>query len=436
MSYRKPTPTDQVTVKPCKRCGQPTLRCRVGRTAALDVIADTWSVGESEEHFVRTLGGLTWCTYANLSGHTRIVWRCPPYVGCDHERVRDHICSRDENRIMDDLFDTPDQTPAALPSPVEKEENPYKGIPDPLTGKKRRWSRASAFAKTLSDDFMISQWQQRNVALGMSKDPQLIERVAGLDVKEDRQAVQSIAEAAKKAANADGAAHRGTELHTYTELADTGRILEVPEEDHGRMAEYLECLADLGIEVVPEYMERITAVPQLGVIGRFDRLVKFGGRYVILDLKTGSSLKYALNEYAMQLALYANGVDRYGVWNEETRVWEPAPEDLPVDTATGLVVHLPAKGKGCEVIPVNLLDGWQDAELALKVKRARSRKPVLEPLVRPEKDWTAILAARIPAAESRKELEQIALLAREKGVWGEQLHAAASIRLTHLAQTA
>jgi hypothetical protein len=436
VAYRKEAAADAVRERPCPRCGAPTLRCRVGRTAALDAVLDPWPVCEAEEDFARMLGGLTWCIYDTVSRETRIKWRCPGYAACDHDRVRDHICYRDEKRIMDDLFDTPAQTPAGKTPLVETEENPYKGIPDPVTGKKRRWSRASSYAKTLSDDFMISQWQQRNVVVGMSRDPELGKRAEGLDVKEDRNAVQAIAEAAKKEANSGEAAHRGTELHTFTEYADTGRMLEVPEEDHGRMAEYLECLADLGIEVVPQYMERITATPELGVIGRFDRLVKFEGRYVILDLKTGSSLKYALNEHAIQLAVYANGVDQHGLWDEESGKWTPAPEDLPIDTATGLVVHLPAKGTGCEVFPVDLLSGWQDAELALKVKKARARKPAMEPLVRPVKDWTAILAARIPSAESRKELEEIALLARDKGVWGEQLHAAASIRLTHLTQTA
>lgn len=304
----------------------------------------------------------------------------------------------------------------------------YK-LPHPETGKITRWTRVSNFIKTYEDTFQVERWSERNVAKGMALESHLADKARLLDIKEDATALNDIVSKAKEIAGANTASRLGTRLHKMSELADTNRILEVPEEFHGRMAEYLTALADHGITHHPDLMERTTVIPEYGAAGTLDRLGvhkdTFGVlRLRVVDLKTGASLDHSWRDIETQLALYARGAAESGLYDRKTGKYTRHA----VDQDTALVVHLPATGTGCYVYELPLAPGHARAELIQQVREERKHKPspvLLEPA---GPDW----AARLRAAPSRAAMETVARSAKEHGAWTAELRDIAIGRLPEL----
>ena len=114
-----------------------------------------------------------------------------------------------------------------------------------------------------------------------------------------------------------------------------------------------------GLEVVPEFVERIVVHPPHLIAGRFDRLVydTCAKKLRVLDLKTGSSAMNYPHAVACQLALYAQAplmaeLDGDGGATEKFR---RMPE---VDLDVGLVVHMPSETEAV-VYEVDIAAGWQ-----------------------------------------------------------------------------
>ncbi|MGW9437980.1 hypothetical protein [Streptomyces sp. NPDC055607] len=78
----------------CTRCGAPVLRARVGRVAALDVIADETPIDLPGEIQALLEGRLTWfLVTGGTFGASRIAWRNPLFAPHDkHPVLRDHRC--------------------------------------------------------------------------------------------------------------------------------------------------------------------------------------------------------------------------------------------------------------------------------------------------------------------------------------------------------
>jgi hypothetical protein len=118
------------------------------------------------------------------------------------------------------------------------------------------------------------------------------------------------------------------------------------------------------------------------------------GEYVIADLKTGRDLAYGWGEIAIQLALYAHGINETGIWDEAKEDWDrlplshsdgpdgPLPNTVRLDV--GIVVHLPVqKTEGdpaCTLYLVDIDDGWTATELCCQVRQWRKRKKLAAPL--------------------------------------------------------
>src|SRR5215207_8125451 len=95
------------------------------------------------------------------------------------------------------------------------------------------FTRASTFAKSISDTYKLSQWQQRLVMKGMTLDPETIEEVKELDSSRDKDRMNFLAEHLKRIAGSKDAAVLGTKSHAYTEDVDTAvdpDSIEIPEE--------------------------------------------------------------------------------------------------------------------------------------------------------------------------------------------------------------
>lgn len=90
-----------------------------------------------------------------------------------------------------DMFEQPDDERQLL-----DRWNRYVLV-DPFTGQSHAWTRATTFAGSIRDSYALNQWQQRMVVKGMSLRPDLVAKASALDVKNDKDKMDKIAETAR-----------------------------------------------------------------------------------------------------------------------------------------------------------------------------------------------------------------------------------------------
>ena len=328
-----------------------------------------------------------------------------------------------------------DLGPDGLPKSARIEAGRYGyPLPDPVTGKKKNWLRATSFVGKAADQYHLNRWHERCVAKGMGLVPRAAETAARLDVKADKDRLNKAVQLAKAAAGANVASDRGTELHASTESADFAgswqtpfSILAVEEPDRRQVQLYLDCLALNGLKVaVSPYdgslmIERVTVSQRYDVAGKFDRiLTEPDGTYVLADLKTKDSLDFGAGEIKAQEAVYEDGINNTGVWTG--RHYDTS---VKVRTDYGLVIWLPQSGNSCEIRKVDLASGHEVARVCAEVRLSQKVRHELtpyepqQPLSQDVKDQYWLEA--LNAAHTRDELVQVAARARTFGQWNERL---------------
>ena len=307
-------------------------------------------------------------------------------------------------------------------------------LPDPDSGKETAWTRATTYAKSVSDTFAITQWEMRMVTAGIGMRRDLYALAAATPI-DDKQTLNRIAKDAKEAAAASSGANLGTSLHAWTEAVDRGEHVTPPAPWDADINAYTKAMADAKIQPVAEWIERIVIVPELRIAGKFDRIVRLAdGTLVIDDVKTGKDLSYAWNEIAIQLAIYANAPL---MWDETTRRYEPMPD---LDTNRAIVAHLPVGTGTCTLYQIDIAAGWQAARLCGDVRQWRTRKGLAaiyeEPLDRLRASVTAAdLTKKIKAAECEADLIELYLKHQPSGDWTPTHTAAATRRKQDLYTT-
>lgn len=285
------------------------------------------------------------------------------------------------------VFADPGATPAELP--------PVSGQPEPDRDRWGRYlilgkshTRATTFAKMGSSTYALGEWNERMLIKGLTQRPDLLAMAHGLDVKNDRGTLNKIADEAQETAGNKVAANIGTAYHSFTERLDAGLITldQVPEQWRGRCGQYVEALAAHGLTTRPEWIERTTAVradqvsAPVPVAGTLDRIFRMpNGDLVIGDLKTSSNIEYSWSEIAVQLALYAHGVNTHGLFDWNSKTWQHLAQTVDgpqVRTDYAIVVHLPAQGDGCVLYRVDLVKGWEFAQVSGLVQARQKAKDV------------------------------------------------------------
>lgn len=331
---------------------------------------------------------------------------------------------------MADPFTAP--TPAAL-NPLRRDRFGRYLLPDPETGKERAWTRATTVARTLADEYHLTLWKMRMVAKGVALRSDLIAGAAAADPDGDKGTLDKIAEQAMERAGAGSGANLGTALHSFAHRLGKGESmasLGAPAPLDRDLVEYVEMLKRHRLRIRPEWSERVVVLPELGIAGTFDNIVEQpvgvtkSAPLSIADLKTAKSVDLAMLEIAIQLGIYAHAPL---MWNPQTRVYEPMPV---VDQDRALVLHLPVGKAHGQVYGVNITEGWEYAQLAMRVREARSRGRGMGWLVDPEPVDLAL--HRISKAASRADLAQLWEHLHPQGLWTEEVNAAATARMTEL----
>jgi hypothetical protein len=274
------------------------------------------------------------------------------------------------------------------------------------------WTRATTFAKSVSDTFTLSQWGDRCVLVGATLSPDVLDKARGKDVTRDREELNDLAEELKQAAGSKVAADWGTAVHSWTELCDRNweirwQILKerVPIQFRPHVESYLLLLEEHGLVPLASLIEFSTGVLQYEVMGTSDNCymttrhldVKLPrktvhlspGEFVIGDKKTGKDLSYGWQEICIQLALYAQGLNGSGRFDWATRTWDSDPLKDYAEPGTkvredvGVILHLPvdpASKRNPAVHGVDLESGWSAAVLCERVRTWRKLKNLAGPV--------------------------------------------------------
>jgi len=326
--------------------------------------------------------------------------------------------------------------------------------------------RVTTFVKAASDQNALTDWAKRNVLMGASLRPDLVAKAHGLKHETDRAELMSLVGELETAAGAKVSADIGTMIHEYTERLDgdpSFTLQDVPAQYRPAVLLYAETLKAAGLRPVPGLIERTTYVPDFGgIVGTLDRVYyhERSGQYLIGDVKTGKTLKYGMDEIEAQEAIYARGVNGYGVYDWNTDAWAPpgsygdsvdtGPWQVPkVSLDWGVVVHMPVQGDDagrCLLVRADLQRGWAHAKVCHIVREERANKPkpeawsddLLDPSPRygvPKITdggirWSKMFAT----AASREELSELYVKAKAAGVAGLELQNLVSMGQRRLRQ--
>lgn len=258
------------------------------------------------------------------------------------------------------------------------------------------WTRVTTLAKTLEDTYFLELWKLRQTVIGIKLRPTLLDAIGGRDVgtlldlladggempKRLKDLLNGVASTAMEEAGSFDGATKGTSFHDLAEkLDEVGKTVDelpgfaetLPEESVRMLRAYHGALQAHGLRAVPEYMERIIAVPELGVAGRLDRIyAEADGTLRIGDLKSQKTLDFGHMSLAIQLACYSHAK---WIFNQFTWEWEPMPE---LDPSTGVIAWVPAVEPGrAEVHDVDLDFGWTLAKASARTREWRKKKGIV-----------------------------------------------------------
>lgn len=257
-------------------------------------------------------------------------------------------------------------------------------------------TRATTFNKHAQNTIALNGWSKRNVVMGASLRPDILRRAHGLHhdkSKEERETLDRIVDELETAAGAKVAADEGTFLHGFCDQVDAGLKTwqDAPKAYQQDIKRYVEALEAKGLEPVPGLIERTTFIREYGgVAGTFDRIFyhRPSGQYIVGDLKTGKTMKYALDETECQIWTYAHGVNQTGIYDWNTDTWERAWPDMTdrdpdeyspitVSETVGVIVHMPVQGPEAGEVYLRFADlerGRAYAELNNAVKSYEKSK--------------------------------------------------------------
>lgn len=233
----------------------------------------------------------------------------------------------------------------------------------PGGGKPVPYQRCTTFIDVLEDKSGLVAWGERQVALGMSRRPDLVLQAASANG--NKSVLTDVTKSAHEAAGSSAKATIGTALHALTEQLDRGDMPDresLPEWAWKDLCAYYAVMTN-GFQV--EDIEVFVVEDQLKVGGTFDRTIRIDGELFMADIKTGG-LDFGERKYPLQMAVYARS-QRY---NPETGERSP----LNVSLKRAYIIHLPAGEGRCSLIPCDIEAAAKGIWLAADVREWRRNK--------------------------------------------------------------
>ncbi len=234
-------------------------------------------------------------------------------------------------------------------------------------GDERPFTRVTTFASALGDESNLTAWKMRMVAKGMAEreDLRLLARSADAS---DKATLNEVAEAAFEIAGGNAGRRLGTAFHMFSEIRDRGGPdSDIDPEFLPHVNAYSAALEAHGIEILPDYIERLVVWEKFSVSGSFDNVVMWQGKPTILDKKGGADLAYSWLKIAVQLLCYASAD---GIWDQENYRWLPMPEGLRTDKA--LVAHVPTGKRGedvrCDIYEIDLAEAGEAIRISYEAR--------------------------------------------------------------------
>ena len=251
-------------------------------------------------------------------------------------------------------------------------------VSDPENPEKwQRYSRPSSYAKCLDDEEALVNWRIWKAMDGVARSKALQTQVVATK-DDDKDEKKTLREKALDKGQANERADQGTGLHAITARAeDPDDDFECPDIFAEDINAYLECLATYGL--TSEMVEVHMVNDAFRAAGTADRIYRLGkplvapsgeiipaGTLILGDLKTGAKLDFSLPGYAVQTALYAEGV----LYDVVTNKRLPTPE---INRQWTLLVHLPVGTGRCTLLWCQVDLGVYGAWLAKEVKEWRKK---------------------------------------------------------------
>ena len=256
----------------------------------------------------------------------------------------------------------------------------------PSDGKPEGYSRVTTIAKVLDPGGGLMPWKATMTACGMilrrGLRAQWETLIAQYDdpwyaSEEAKAACKILVEECAAVGGANDRAQIGTSLHAITAMVDRGRMpSHLTEETEVDVNAYVNGLKAEGIVLAPDFIETTVVLDDYKVAGTFDRLAQIPAfdLPLIADLKTGASLDYSWQSFAVQLSAYsrANAIYEQGpAVNGSTDKRSPMPH---VDQRSGLIMWLNAGTGKLELFLVDLEAGWEAFERSMWARGWRNRQ--------------------------------------------------------------
>lgn len=278
--------------------------------------------------------------------------------------------------VLEDEFDDPGDT--VDPNAVKRDRWDRPLLP-PVNlalaraeGDERPFTRVTTFASALGDESNLAAWKMRLVAKGMAEREDLRALAKAADIT-DKASLNEVAQAAFEIAGGNVGRRLGTAFHKFSEMRDRGQEDDIDPEFLPHVEAYSAALKAHGIEIMPDYIERLCVWEKFSTSGSFDNIVMYRrkgedvARPTILDKKGGADLSYGWLKIAVQLLCYASAD---AIWDQENYRWLPMPEGLRQDIA--LVAHVPTGKRGedvvCDIYEVDLLPAVEAVRISYEAR--------------------------------------------------------------------
>lgn len=248
-------------------------------------------------------------------------------------------------------------------------------IPPVDGGKPIAHTRATTVAETLDDRYNLELWKMRQVAVGLTRRPDLQAKIAADE--HNKKAVNDACQEAMDAAESGAAANTGIALHRILERVDTGELTagQVPDMFRDIANAYTAALTEHHVTVDPTWCERVHVLAGMlePIAGMADNHITIDGRRYISDKKTGSGIDFGAKGFAVQLAIYARAQT---VFDYSTNQHCDMPE---IDQDRAVIMHIPAAGGPVQFHWIDIAAGWEALDHALWTRHWRKQKHLLTP---------------------------------------------------------